>query len=149
MTRVASIRGPYQKVGKPGPKPRKPLPRVSKKKAAHRHSEEGQKGLSHMAFVHMLPCVACELDGVRQTSPTELHHPKHDRFSQEKEDDQNGIPLCMCHHQGLRFDRDRSKVAIHKEPNLWREKYGPDHGFIKQTRQAVAAICDDMLSEYF
>jgi hypothetical protein len=36
------------------------------------------------------------------------------------------IPLCEGHHQGF---FDTSKIAIHKDPNLWRENYGADYSY--------------------
>lgn len=85
----------------------------------------------YLAAVRALPCAVCEAFGEPQQSPTEAHHPIHDRHSQRKRPDTEAIPLCGGHHQG---SFDRSKVALHEAPVLWREMYGADHEYTKKTQ---------------
>ncbi len=91
----------------------------------------------YMGKVRCLPCCICEAFGMAQTSHTEAHHPIHGRFSNEKAPDGAAIPLCMCHHQGLRFDRDRSKLAIHQGKETWDAEYGRDYEHVLPTRIAI------------
>lgn len=74
-------------------------------------------------------CCVCQRFGEAQVSPTTAHHPIHDRHGFTKRSDGEAIPLCEGHHQGL---WDNSKIAIHKEPKLWQETYGPDWSYSVQ-----------------
>lgn len=74
------------------------------------------------------PCCICKKFGEAQLSATTAHHPIHDRFGTRKRSDNSAIPLCEGHHQGL---WDQSKLALHKSPLEWREKYGPDWSYSK------------------
>ncbi len=91
----------------------------------------------YLALVRQLPCCICEAFGEVQHSPTEAHHPIHDRHSFEKVPDRESIPLCEGHHQGL---RDTTKTAIHRGKKSWRMKYGSDRDYIAQTQDRVAAL---------
>lgn len=71
-------------------------------------------------------CIICESFGEYQNTPTEAHHPIHDRYSQAKRPDETAIPLCVSHHRGA----NDGKVAIHERPKLWRDTYGADHEYI-------------------
>ncbi|MEI4473223.1 DUF968 domain-containing protein [Frigidibacter sp. MR17.24] len=88
----------------------------------------------YLAQVRALPCVICAGWGLRQLTPTQAHHPIHDRGSQAKRPDDTAIPLCDGHHQG---DWDTSKIAVHREPERWRQEYGPDTDFIEMTRDQL------------
>lgn len=79
--------------------------------------------------VRQMKCCVCERFKEVQQSPTTAHHPIHDRHSFRKRSDDEAIPLCEGHHQGL---WDNSKIAIHKEPKLWQETYGPDWSYSVQ-----------------
>ena len=94
------------------------------------------KGSDYLNEVRMLPCCICEKYGLRQTTPTTAHHCIHDRFSQKKRSDFDAIPLCDEHHQGL-WRRSKKKIAIHREKRRWRQEYGPDTGYIEQTRRQI------------
>lgn len=95
------------------------------------------KDSAHLAAIHTLPCQVCEAFGLAQTSPTEAHHPIHGRFSGMKAPDGAAIALCMCHHQGLRFDRDKDKLAIHQGKETWEAEYGRDYTYTSTTRAAL------------
>lgn len=111
-------RPPYQKGQKPAPKPRKRLPRVSKKRSAYRASTEGQKAREWMKLVSDLPCVICGKPG-----PSDVHHVCHDRFSTARVSDFAVIPLCRCHHT-------EGPEAIHNGKESWRDKHGPDWSYL-------------------
>lgn len=83
-----------------------------------------------LAEVHQMKCVICVKFSMVQLSPTQAHHPIHDRFSGAKVSDDLAIPLCEGHHQGF---FDTSKIALHKEPKLWRETYGADYTYCQKT----------------
>lgn len=56
----------------------------------------------HLRRVRALPCIACEMAGIQQTTPTEAHHIKRDESGQfyrsQKAHDDETIPLCHTHH---------------------------------------------------
>ena len=81
----------------------------------------------HLEYIRSLPCCVCQAFNEVQLSPTTAHHTIHDRFGTHKRSDSLCIPLCEGHHQGL---WDNSKLAIHKHPNKWKEKYGSDYSFL-------------------
>jgi len=85
-----------------------------------------KKDGNYLQEVRRKGCCICERFGEAQQSPTTAHHPIHDRYSRTKRGDRTAIPLCEGHHQGL---WDNTKVAIHKEPQKWRDLYGPDFSY--------------------
>ena len=93
--------------------------------------KEKKQDPKYLDYIRSLPCIVCQEHHELQNSVTTAHHPIHDRFSSRKTADRDAIPLCEGHHQGL---WDLSKISIHKEPQLWRIKYGPDHSYTKKVR---------------
>jgi len=91
-------------------------------------------GKEYMAAVAQLPCCICDEFGMVQNSRTQVHHCFHDRFSSRKASDFDTIPLCEGCHQGM---IDTTKLAIHREKATWRRHYGPDTGYIEQTRRKI------------
>lgn len=141
MTRVASIRGPYQKVGKSGPKPRKPIPRRSKKRQAYMQSQEYRDGLIHMGKVASLPCVICQSFGFIQYSRTEVHHLKSGRYSQRREDAKKTIPLCHGHHNSLDPNPgEKDYLGYHNGQETWEAEYGKDYEYLDVTLDAIERI---------
>lgn len=62
-----------------------------------------QKDPDHLRAVRALPCIACEIAGVQQTSPTEAHHIRRRADGQlygtgQKAHDWETIPLCYTDH---------------------------------------------------
>lgn len=114
-----------QKSGKATKKRQRRLRLVSRKKAAQRASEDGQAALAYMQAVKQLPCVVCGA-----VPPSDAHHCYHDRYGNRKESDWDTIPLCKRHHLD-------GPEAIHNGKRTWRERHGPDHGYIKQTAALV------------
>jgi hypothetical protein len=58
---------------------------------------------AHLARVRSLPCIACEISGTAQTTPTESHHIRRDSLRTcygkgQKAGDHEAIPLCKLHH---------------------------------------------------
>jgi len=106
----------------------KPMTQVSAKKAAYRASEEGKAALQYQGLVKQLPCAVCGAAG-----PSDAHHVIHDRFSSRKSSDLDVIPLCKIHHQD-------GPEAIHNGKERWREKHGPDHGYLEQTREMIGEM---------
>lgn len=102
----------------------KPMRSVSKKRAAHRRSSAGKADIEHMGMVANLPCAICYEYDMKQHSRTQVHHFIHGRYSKARETAQNSMPLCEGHHQGL---RDSSKIALHREPDEWKQRYGRDY----------------------
>ena len=89
-----------------------------------------KKNKKYLDKIREMPCCVCQRFGENQQSPTPAHHPIHERFGTEKVADEKAIPLCEGHHQG---NWDQSKIAIHKDPKLWRETYGPDYSYSRRT----------------
>jgi hypothetical protein len=89
-----------------------------------------KKSIKFLAWIRQQNCCICEAFGEVQRSSTQAHHPIHDRFGTSKRSDLSCIPLCEGHHQGL---FDTSKIALHREPKLWRETYGPDYSYSHAT----------------
>lgn len=60
----------------------------------------------HLRKVRALPCIACEIAGVQQVSPTSAHHIKREADgsllgASQKAHDTETIPLCCtCHWNG-------------------------------------------------
>ena len=93
------------------------------------------KDPAYLVSVRELPCCICEAFGEQQLSPGTAHHPIHGRYSGRKRPDREAICLCDGHHQGT---FDTSKLAIHRAPGQWREKYGPDTDYIAVTQDRLA-----------
>lgn len=93
---------------------------------------------AYLEAVRQLPCVICEAFGEPQNSPTTAHHWIMGRGGNRKTPDQEAIPLCRGHHQG---DFDTTKIAIHREPEAWREAYGADHEYVAVTQDRIERIC--------
>ena len=85
----------------------------------------------YVAWLHTRPCIVCQTFRMVQTSPTEAHHTICDRGGNGRTHDEAAIPLCMCHHQGLRHDRDKMKLAIHQSKSAWVAAYGADYSLIQ------------------
>lgn len=87
-----------------------------------------------LARVAGLPCVICYSFNMPQNSPTQVHHCIHERYSRRKAGDDKTIPLCDGHHQG---DFDTSKIALHREPDSWKEEYGLDTEWLDQVNDML------------
>ena len=106
----------------PSSKARKPIRKVSKKRAAHQRSPEGKAELAWMGRVKQLPCVICDAP-----PPSDAHHLMHGRYGNRKPSGYNTIPLCKnCHQDG--------PEAFHKGKKTWKAKHGPDYGFLPLVR---------------
>ena len=142
MTTITHPKGPRGlKAPKAEKPPRKPMRRVSKKRAAYRESDKGQSDLTHMGKVKLLPCCICQNFGMVQNSPTEVHHCKSGRFSSAREHDRCTIPLCHSHHNKLRpYPGDESKAGYHNGQETWEALYGQDYDYIAATLDAVEAM---------
>lgn len=92
------------------------------------------KDPAYLAMVRECPCVICDAFGEAQNSPTQAHHWIMGRGGNLKTPDGQAIPLCEGHHQG---NFDTSKIAIHREPQAWREKYGRDFDYVAVTQDRI------------
>lgn len=101
-------RGPIGlKTGKPAKRPRKPIPRMSAKKRAHKAKERALGASEHMAWVKGLPCLVCGCYGV------EVHHEGKPRSGF------NVLPLCPPHHR-----REYGPGAYHYSPRAFYARHG-------------------------
>lgn len=109
-------------------KPRKPMRKVSRKRAEYRRSDEGKAALAHMGKVKALPCVVCG-----SPPPSDAHHVIHGRFSERKASHFDVIPLCRAHHL-------EGPEAIHAGKETWAAKHGPDYGFLPVVRAQLTEM---------
>jgi len=107
---VSPPSGLGETVAKP-PKKRKPVRKVSAKRAAYLASPERQEGLAHMERVKNLPCVCCG-----RPPPNDAHHCTGDNMPRN---DMRVIPLCHDDHRGPQ--------GYHNAKQAWVAKYGPDY----------------------
>ena len=111
-----------------------PIRRVSRKRAAQHASSEGKADLAYMGRVRDGPCIICRLFGEQQLSPTQAHHPIHGRYSARKAPARDCLGICEGHHQG---NFDGSKIALHREPDEWKARYGLDTDYIEEQRRQL------------
>lgn len=101
------------------PKTRKPVRKISKKRAAYLASPERVKAKAHMSRVSRMCCLIC---GARDA---EVHHPK-------PRNDMEVMPLCPpCHR------REFGPGAFHYSPRKFYETHG--------TRAELLKRVDEML----
>jgi hypothetical protein len=101
----------------------KRIAQQSPKKRKQRASLEGADDALYREQVLAMPCMFCEMSGLRQCSPTTGHHAWHRRYSNRKRPDQFMLPVCDGHHQGM---FDNSKISLEREPAAWKALYGDD-----------------------
>lgn len=77
-----------------------------------------------MNKVAEMTCIVCG-----QGWPVQLHHCAHDRFARRKSSDYDVLPLCVPCHEF------RTNHATE-----FRERYGPDYGFLPLIRATMATI---------
>lgn len=92
---------------------------------------------AHMGRVAELPCVICEFFQMVQLSPTQVHHCIHGRYSSRRAPDEDTLPLCEGHHQGL---LDVTKLALHRHPERWEMTYGSDTDWLPRVKQKLKLI---------
>ena len=97
-------------------KPKKPVRKVSAKRAAYLASDERQDGLAHMERVKRLPCMCCNAP-----PPSSAHHVTGDGMPRN---DMRVIPLCYDCHQG--------QNGYHNAKAAWVERFGPDYMMLDQ-----------------
>lgn len=103
------------------PKTRKPIRKISAKKAAQKGKERAAGGPAHMAAVKALPCLVCGVYGV------EVHHFLHPRS------DFRVAPLCPRHHR-----REYGPGAYHYS----RSDFNAAHGSDDELLERVQAMLD-------
>ena len=96
-------------------------------RAPFQKTPKERKDPARLAEVAGRACCICEAYGMTQSSPTQVHHAIMGRGGNRRTPDSQTLPLCEGHHQG---NFDGSKIAIHREPKLWREEYGPDTDYV-------------------
>ena len=138
---VSQLLGPLGLKGAPEPKnPRKPVRKVSTKKAAYLASPAREKGKRHMAAVAMLPCLIC---GAR---PVEVHHDTGAGSDPAKKprSDMRVLPLCSFHHR-----REFGPGAYHYNPRAFYARHGSSEELLKRVDDMLRAADDDALGEWF
>jgi hypothetical protein len=111
-----------QKTGKPPKRARKPIPRISAKKRAHKAAERAAGAREHMAAVKALPCLVCGAYGV------EVHHEGTPRS------DFNVLPLCPAHHR-----REYGPGAYHYSPKAFYAAHGSSGELLARVKAMLSA----------
>ena len=126
-------KGPLgQKAAKPEAKQRKPMRRVSRKRAEYLASPERVEGKTHMANVAMLHCLVCG------AWPVEVHHEGTPRS------DMRVLPLCSRHHR-----REFGPGAFHYSKRAFYDLHGSSDELLARVDQLLAASNDESLASWF
>lgn len=96
---------------------------------------EKKEGKDRMAAIAKGPCIVCYVERSEQLSRTTVHHLIHGRYGTLKNEDRKTIGLCDGHHQG---NFDTSKIALHREPDRWKQRYGEDHEWMAVQNDLLA-----------
>ena len=112
-----------QKQPKPEKKPRKPVRKISAKRAAYLASDERQEAKKHMEVVAMLPCLVCS------AWPVEVHHEGKPRS------DMNVLPLCSKHHR-----REFGPGAYHYSPRAFYAEHGDSDKLLKNVSEMLLRL---------
>ena len=73
------------------------------------------KESAYVARVRSLSCVLCDMLGQRQTTPTNVHHPREGQGMSQRADHFLSIALCQeCHQGKLGIHGDRTLLRIAK-----------------------------------
>lgn len=112
------------------------MSRIETGRLPYQKAEREGKDPARLAAVADCPCCICHEFGMQQMSITQVHHCIMGRYGTRKSPDSMTIPICEGHHTGL---LDTSKIAIHREPKAWAEKYGKDTDWISWTEERIAA----------
>ena len=131
MTNLANLPPLGQKQPKPAPVRRKPVRRVSKKRAAYLASADRAAGLAHMGRVARLPCMIC---GAWQV---EVHHETKPR------NDMKVLPLCPAHHR-----REFGNGAYHYSPRAFYAAHGDSETLLARVDAMLRAEDDGILGEW-
>jgi len=123
MSNLAKLPPLGQKTGKTGPKPRKPIPKTSAKKRAHKAAEKALGAWEHMDEVKGLPCMACGCYGV------DVHHEGKPRS------DFNVLPLCQPHHR-----REYGPGAYHYSPKAFYALHGSSAELLARVAKMLEAM---------
>ena len=116
------------------PKPQKTV-KVKKPMKRWKRPAKTDSATERSKQVHNTPCMICHKYGMEQLSRTAEHHWINGRFSGALTPDEEMLPLCEGHHQGL---KDTSKIAIHKETDGWAASYGRDKDWLEYANKLIA-----------
>jgi hypothetical protein len=101
--------------------------------------------MNRLLQVKALPCIACQIEGCHQHTPTEAHHLNlGGKAGQKRRGDDYTIPLCTWHHRGDPPEGvTASDAAYYLGPSLqrsskrFRETYGTDDELLERTSKAL------------
>ncbi len=103
---------------------------------------------AHSLLVKQLPCIACEIEGVEQPSPTEAHHQNLGGLAGQKRlGDDHQVPLCAWHHRGEPpRNTNKSEATYYFGPSLaldskqFRFCYGQDYQLLELTNERLKRL---------
>lgn len=109
----------------------KPSPRIKPKRV---------EDPEHLARVRAMPCIACQIDGEGQTTPTEAHHIRRETHrtcygARQKAPDTEVIPLCKSHHWNGSWCQSAGwSLAV------FEAKYGNERDLLARTIEAMEGV---------
>ena len=112
----------------PPKKPRKPIPRESKKRKAYLASPEREDGKAHMAKVAMHGCIVPDCGAW----PVEVHHEGKPRS------DMRVLPICAKHHR-----REFGPGAYHYSPKAFYAAHGDSKFLLAKVADQLAKQWND------
>lgn len=88
----------------------------------------------HLNRVAALGCIACIIDGIRET-PCEVHHPRAGTGKGMRASHREAIGLCPPHHRGTMHP---AVPSIHLDRLTFIERYGTEAELLQLTREELA-----------
>ena len=90
----------------------------------------------HLNKVARIGCYCCRVDGLGEV-PAMIHHIREGKGMGQRASHFETIPLCEGHHQG---NWDTSKLAFHRSPRKWRERYGRESDIVKGINSVIESL---------
>jgi hypothetical protein len=90
----------------------------------------------HLNKVARLGCYCCRVDGDGEV-PAMIHHIREGKGMGQRASHFETIPLCEGHHQG---NFDTSKLAFHRSPKKWRERYGRESEIVAGINAVIGRL---------
>lgn len=89
-------------------------------------ADRPKRNPDRLARIAAMPCIVCDNLGLKQRSPTQVHHCIQGRYSQRRANDNETIPLCRGHHQGA-----PGFISVHGSPAAFRALTGGDYALLE------------------
>lgn len=101
------------------------------------------KEKAYLSLLASFGCYCCRTEGIETEAM--IHHIREGMGMSQRANHIGGtIPLCEGHHQG---NFDTNKLAFHRSPKLWREKYGSEKDIAEGFYNLIMRITDKKKGE--